>query len=141
MCFPQREEALKQHKTLSQELVNLRGELGKSERASGSSFSALGKVTALDKSALPSCSQLELHAGGCFLPLLYLCKRLLSTWLLNLGSVTSRSQNSWHWSLSKLTELSDEMTNACSLPSRLGQNDFFFCDCVDVLLDNYAMLF
>lgn len=30
MCFPQREEALKQHKTLSQELVNLRGELGKS---------------------------------------------------------------------------------------------------------------
>lgn len=47
MCFPQREEALKQHKTLSQELVNLRGELGKS---------ALGKVTALDKSALPSCS-------------------------------------------------------------------------------------
>lgn len=47
MCFPQREEALKQHKTLSQELVNLQGELGKS---------ALGKVTALDKSALPSCS-------------------------------------------------------------------------------------
>lgn len=56
MCFPQQEEALKQHKTLSQELVNLRGELGKSKRASGSSFSALGKVTALDKSALPSCS-------------------------------------------------------------------------------------
>lgn len=113
MCFPQREEALKQHKTLSQELVNLRGELGKS-------------ALHLTNLRCPPAPQLELLAGRCFLPLLYLCKRLLSTWLLNLGSVTSRSQNSWHWSLSKLTELSDEMTNACSLPSRLGQNDFFF---------------
>lgn len=60
-CFPQREEALKQHKALSQELVNLRGELGKS-------FFLVKFYGARDKLDSLVCMSVlwpELHAGGC----------------------------------------------------------------------------